>query len=482
MKKISLVIAVVALIGIASLAHAQPAQAQLPGVLRDVISTLISPRPTLTPQPADERPQFLYGSEIAITQEVKGDLIVAGGRVTIDAPVGGDLLVAGGLVQINAPISGDVLGLGGLMNFSGNVDNDVRVAGIGMNFDSVIAKNAMIASAFLRQANRSAINGSLRTYVYRAWLNGVIGGNLDITGTDVVLDASVGGTASVQSKNLTVEKNAQFMEGVNATLLVTPTVDPNAKLSTPIDLTIREAATPAAAPVETPSETPTVEQQSFFPLVGVVHAQEESIFDQIENRSRNSADSELEKQEDEVNKGMRRFFGSVLVTLIGGSFMLWLFPTFQQGQVMVLEKKTALTAVAGWLWIFMGLLAGLLLLITIIGAPIGIALLLIWTATMIMAPWAVAQAFGHLVVRKWQSDSTILRSSYFHLLVGAVLLAILMLLPYIGWTVRLIVWTLGMGAPVYWLLNKPQVQAVTVPVTTEVAAKPSKKRSAKKSA
>jgi cytoskeletal protein CcmA (bactofilin family) len=475
MKKVTLLLALFAIMGIASLTVAMPAKAQfsgissLPGIVDQVISLLTGARPTVTPQPTDERPQVLYGQDIVINQPIKGDLIAAGGRVTIEASVAGDLIVAGGLVQVNAPVGGDVLGVGGLMNFGGRVDNDVRIAGIGVNLDSTIAKNAMVATAFLRQSQRSAVNGSLMAYAYRAWLNGAIGGNLDIKASEVTLDAIVGGDVNVEAKNLNIQKNAQVVEDVNATLLVEPTIDPNAKVQGNVNVTIQEVASPAAKPAASPE----VGQQSLLPFVGTVYAQDDS---------QKADEKELEKEQKATNDKMRWFFGSILVTLVGGSFMLWLFPTYQNGQVYVLEKKTALTTVAGWLWIFMGLIASILLLITIIGAPIGFALLLIWIATMIMAPWAVAQALGHVVLRRWQIQSSIMRNSYFHLLVGATLLAMLMLLPYIGWTVRLIVWTLGMGAPVYWLLNKPQAAVSTTGAqqSAPVATTTTKKSTGKK--
>lgn len=448
--------------------HAQiPLLDQLPGrnVLQQVIGSLFSSRPDVVPQPADERPQVLYAADVVINTPVAGDLIVAGGRVSVDAPVAGDLIVAGGLVQINSTVRGDVIGTAGLLNVAAPLENDLRVAAIGVNLDSTIAKNATIATAFLRQAQRSAINGSLMAYTYRSWLNGAIGGNLDLSGSDVALDAGVGGTANLRSNNLTISRNAEVLEDINASLLNPPTVDPNASLRGAVDLTVRQQATQSSALDATVSAEPVVtpenNQQSFWPLVGRVHAQEgtpRAVGSRV--RQLFSRQAQQEQQAEAFADNSRSFFGGILITLVGGSLMLWLFPRFQQGQVRMIREKTAATAATGILWLLLGIIVSVLLMITIIGIPIGIILLLIWIVNLIMAPWVVSQAIGSSLASRMANRDSILSSPYFQLLIGAITLTILTMLPFVGWLVWLVTWTLGMGATLHWILSSKEPETV----------------------
>lgn len=473
-----------------------PDFSQIPGLstIQQVVGSLFGSRAPVVPQPAENRPQVLYGSEILITTPVAGDLIVAGGRVSIDAPVAGDLIVAGGLVQINSDVAGDVLGVAGLMNVASTVANDVRVAGIGVNLDSTIAKNAMIATGFLRQSSRSTIAGSLMAYAYRSWLNGTIGGNLDLKGTAVVFDAAVGGNATFNADNLTIQRNANVLENTSATLLYQPVVDVNAKLVGPVDLQVQQVATESSIIEATVSAEPTVEpvsnEQSFWPLVGRVHAQEAAAPASTQLRKLFASEVQDERQDQAFEEATRSFFGPILIMLAGGSFMLWLFPRFQRGQAMAIVQKPGATLAAGFLWLFMGVIVSVLLMITIIGIPLGIALLLIWIANMMIAPWAVAQAIGGMIGTRGAAKTPVLASPYMQLLIGAVILSTLMMLPMVGWLVRSVVVVLGMGATVYWLMNAQTLQPapVVVVATTKVVAapapakatKPASKKSAKK--
>lgn len=487
--RVALILPVAALLFTASalpVSAQMPDLSQIPGLstIQQVVGSLFGTRAPIVPQPSENRPQVLYGSEIVVTTPVAGDLIVAGGRVSIDAPVAGDLIVAGGLVQINSDVAGDVLGLAGLMNVGSDVANDVRVAGIGVNLDSVIAKNAMIATGFLRQSSRSTVSGSLMAYAYRSWLNGTIGGNLDLKGTAVVFDAAVGGNATFNADNLTIQRNAQVMENTSATLLYQPVIDVNASLVGTVDLQVQQVATESSIIEATVSAEPTVEpvsnEQSFWPLIGRVHAQDNAPAS-TQLRKLFASEVQDERQDQAFEEATRNFFGPILIMLAGGSFMLWLFPRFQKGQAMAIVQKPGATLAAGFLWLFMGVIVSVLLMITIIGIPLGIALLLIWIANMMIAPWAVAQAIGGMIGTRGAAKTPVLASPYLQLLIGAVILSTLMMLPMIGWLVRSVVVVLGMGATVYWLMNAQSLQPtpVVVVATTKVVAAPVPAKDAK---
>ncbi len=476
-------LAVLVVISMIMLATARPVQAQfqspvlsqLPGVVTQIIGSIFGSRPELVVQPADERPQVVYGPEVLISVPVKGDLIVAGGTVTVDAAVDGDVIVAGGLVRLNAPIRGDVLGIGGVFNVAGAIENDFRVAGIGVNLESVIAKNAMIAAAFLRQAERSSINGSLLAASYRSWMNGVIGGNLDARGTDVVLNSAVGGAVNLNADTLAVQKNARVLEGITASLASEPLIDAGANVQGSVDITIRQVASESAVveasqsgePVVTP--IPETQEQSFLRLlVPVAHAQENIVGERGEQLIK--AENELQERSQAFKKLTDNFFGNVIATFIGGAVLLLIFPSFQKGQSAVLQKKLGMSAAIGWLWLTLGLLLSIALMITIIALPIGVAVLLIWIANMIIAPWVVAQALGSSVVARWQSQNKPLQNAYMQLFLGSVILSSLLLIPYLGWLFRILIWTIGMGAAITWLLKRNSSEfAVQSEATTEVA-------------
>lgn len=471
MRKISLLPLALVLSAVLILGSSQPAHAQVPAFVQQVLSLLGGSRPELVAQPSDERQQLIYGQEVIIDQPVGGDLIVAGGRVDIQAPVAGDLIVAGGLVQIDSTIGGSVTGVGGLMNFTNTVQNDVYVSAVGTNLESSIGDNAMIATAFLRQAGRSSIGGTLSAIGYRAWLNGVIAGNLNIIAKNITLDAAVGGTSNVQTDEFNIDRNAVLLEKISASVMNSPMINPNAQLQGGLDVTIREPATESATEASPAAELTSDASQSWFAPIGMVRAAD----GEVTTANTEAAIKAQEKQVAELKSKMNWFFSSIILTFIGGSFMLWLFPTFQKGMVYSLQHRTGVTAASGLLWLTMGLVASVLLMITIIGIPLGIALLLVWVVNLIMAPWAVSQAVGTSITRRWQTTPT-MKNEYIQLLIGATLVVLLMALPIIGWVISMIVWTMGMGASFYWVFNR---KSIPVEVAAEAESTTSEKASPK---
>lgn len=473
MKKATLSIFISLLFFTLIIAYPKPAQAQIavPEIISQVANFFLGTRQEIQVQPQESRPQFLYNPEVVISQPVAGDLIVAGGRVDIQAPINGDLIVAAGLLQINAPISGEVHAITGLSNLNAKMSDDVRLAGLAVNISSEINDDSMLAAVFLRQAVASRINGSLLAVAYKAWLNGVIGGDLWLEAQDVEFDGGVGGSVRISANNLKVLPNALVLENLSGSLKSEPTIDPAAQLKGDVQLEIIQEATASASEASESASQATMsgsienpepnqpdlsqpDQQSWLPgwsLVSQVSAVE-SDPQAINSTTDLSEKSRIEWKEFRARASS--FFGGVLVTFIGGAVILWLLPNYQRGMVRTLQTKTSQTAMVGILWISSGIVASILLMITVIGIPLGVIVLLLWIINMIMAPWAVAQAVGSFVSKNWQNKLEIMKNEYMHLLIGAFGLAILTNLPFVGWIMIMIVWTMGMGSALYWLFNR----------------------------
>ncbi len=70
---------------------------------------------------------YAADNDLTITQDVLGDLVVAGGVVTIKGNVSGNLIVAGGAVQVDGSVSGDALVTAGVAVINGTIGGDLRV-------------------------------------------------------------------------------------------------------------------------------------------------------------------------------------------------------------------------------------------------------------------------------------------------------------------------------------------------------------------
>jgi cytoskeletal protein CcmA (bactofilin family) len=116
---------------------------------------------------------------------VAGDLVAAGGRVLVDQPVGGDAMLAGGSVDVRAPIGDDLRTAGGNVNIESTVGGELLAAGGHV----AVTKSAQVQRG-------AALLGGLVT------IDGRITGNLKVSAQRVVLNGEVTGDARIVAERI----------------------------------------------------------------------------------------------------------------------------------------------------------------------------------------------------------------------------------------------------------------------------------------
>jgi cytoskeletal protein CcmA (bactofilin family) len=130
------------------------------------------------------------------------------------------------------------------------------------------------------------------------------------------------------------------------------------------------------------------------------------------------------------------FFASLFL----GSILLYVGPRFADAVYDTCATAPLRTAGAGLAAVGGVALAILLFAITVIGLPIAVAILLV---TIVLA-W-IAAIYGRYVVGTWLLSYTSRDSRYLALFVGVLVIALLGLIPYLGFLVRTVVFLLGAG-------------------------------------
>lgn len=135
------------------------------------------------------------GSSLRLTDRTAGDLLAAGGRVDLRAPVDGDVVLAGGELRLQSAVAHNVYAAGGRLWIEGALARHLRVAGgqIDLAPGAQIAGNATVFGGDV--AVRSPIKGSLRVAAGRVLIDAAIDGDVSATAGRIELgpQARIGG-------------------------------------------------------------------------------------------------------------------------------------------------------------------------------------------------------------------------------------------------------------------------------------------------
>jgi cytoskeletal protein CcmA (bactofilin family) len=138
---------------------------------------------------------YVFGSDIFITDDVKGDLVAAGGNIDIDADIAQDLMVAGGMIDINADIGDDVRAAGGTLNISGNIGDDLIAAG-GQIYIS----------------DSSVIGGALALTGGTLQISGTVQDDASLSGGSITISGKIDGDVMIEEvERLKVTGSAEIM-------------------------------------------------------------------------------------------------------------------------------------------------------------------------------------------------------------------------------------------------------------------------------
>ena len=133
------------------------------------------------------------GGTVQISSPIKGDAFLTGGDVTISAPVGGRTFIAGGNIAIDSEIGRSLYATGGTITVGGSVGGDVRLLG---------------ATVDVHPAAR--IHGSFSAAARSVSMAGRIDGGFKVAARDVFIDGTIGGDADVASEHVEIGPNARI--------------------------------------------------------------------------------------------------------------------------------------------------------------------------------------------------------------------------------------------------------------------------------
>lgn len=139
-----------------------------------------------------------------------GDRFIAGGSITRTQPVTGDLIAAGGEVQLDSAVGGDAVAAGGNVRIGGSVAQNLYAAGGRVSLNGAFGRNVRVAGGRVEIDPAASIQGNLTAAGGTLRLRGAVKGYVQAAGGNVTIDGPVDGDVSVSSGNLTLGPNAKI--------------------------------------------------------------------------------------------------------------------------------------------------------------------------------------------------------------------------------------------------------------------------------
>lgn len=345
---------------------------------------------------ADQRGHVFgqFDSKMAEGVVHDGDYFAADDRVEILGTVKGDLYVAGGDVLVNATVEGDVLAAGGNVEIGGNVEGDVRVAGGEVLINGEIGRNVTATAGRLDLARNVKIGGGAVVFGGEVNVDGVITKDLMVGADQVTIDNQVGGNAKIAASNIVMEQGARIAGDF-------------------------DYSSPAEANVD----------------------RKVSVGGEIERFA--GMDFDRDGERGSAGFGIMGFVVGYVTILLVGLLFVWLAPNLAKQTAEVVNKKPYMVLLWGALVMVLMPIMALLLMVTVIGFPIGLAVLVGYFFALYFGKIFFALWVGFMILK-------LLKKEKMHIgwamAIGLLVHRILIFVPYVGGFASFIFILFGFGA------------------------------------
>lgn len=397
--------------------------------------------------------------EIKADEVIEDDLYVGASKFTLDGTVKGDLVVFGETITINGTVEGDLIAAGQTIIINGKVSDDARIAGAALKLgkSAFIGGDVVAGSASLEAEKGSVVEGDVVVGAGQTLLEGKIGDDVMAGTGSLELNGEIGGDvkAEVGDPEEGAPPMSMFMPQAQIDF---PSVKPgfnvgeDAKIKGDLEYT-------QSKDVKIPSGV----------VAGKVTHKEPVVDPETVVVPPTPAEKALTWTLDLLR--------TIITWIAFGLLLGWLLPLFMKA--LMDKVQTQPGASLGWgLVSYAAFFFALFLLLTVIilggilfGALTlgGISGTIVWIGILalfaLVIGFVLVTAFLTKIVVAWLSGKLILSRikpeladhKFWPLILGVVIVAVLVALPFIGWLFGLLVTILGLGA--LWIWGRDAWQA-----------------------
>ncbi len=340
----------------------------------------------------------------AVQGTMGGDYYAAGRNIELTADVEGDAFAAGCPVLVEGHVTGDGALAGCQITLRGKIDHDLYAAGGSLRLEGEIAGNARMAGGQITLSRQARIAGRTTLAGGRIEISGNTGPYLKVFADTVRLNGEVQGDADLTARNIEIGPDARIKGKLIYRSAEEARIDPAAQIAGGTTRLTLEVARPAA------------------------HA---------------------------GRIALAAFLIFKLVCLLGlmllGTVLILVFPRFAQGAAGTIASDPGKSLALGLALLVTLPVAAILLMLTVIGIPLGMTVLLLYPFALVIGYLTAAYFVAERGAAKLRQGMAMTRGGQILSLVLALLaLAVIGLVPILGGLVIFIVLLAGLGA---WMLH-----------------------------
>jgi cytoskeletal protein CcmA (bactofilin family) len=325
-----------------------------------------------------------------------GNVYMAGAEVKVDRAINRDLVAVAGRIEVTEPIAGDAVFGAGALEVRASIGERLRAAGGVITVTSTVHGDLLLAGGHIQLAPTSEIRGDTWIAASRVTVSGRALSGLKLYGREIIIAGEIHGPLEMSGRQIRVLSTARIHGDIEYSSSEEIRIDPAARVTGQV------------------------------------------------NRATNMIDISNPFAEIPILKALRPLLLGGL--LVAGLLLYGLFPRFTEHASTLMRETPVSTLGLGTAVFFSVPPVAVLLIITIIGIPVGI-LLAAFYAVALLAAYVVSCFFiGDTLARAARQSPRSHRARMALLTLGVVILFFVTTLPYVGPLLLLLACVAGLGA------------------------------------
>jgi len=343
------------------------------------------------------------GEALTVSETAK-NIYLFGSSITTAAETKGDLVAFANSVDISKPVEQSVFAAGNTVKVGADIGNSVRAFGSSITFEGKARGDVILFGATVTVTESAVIEGDLIAFGNLVTVGGNISGATKIYAATTLVNATIGKDLEIHADKTTIGEKSTIAGKLTYYSSKDATISDQAKISGGVERkNVPEAKT------------------GFKALATAL--------------------------------GWYNFIASLLAVIVFAIVLTYLAPGFIKTMVEEAIKSPAKPLWQGFVALIVIPIIAIILFVTVIGGILGLSLLAVYAVALIFA-YAISAIITGAYLNRLINKSKPLQVDWIACVFGAVVLAIIGWVPFIGPIIKFLIYLVALGSLTSYTIGK----------------------------